>query len=486
MTERQRAWIFVAALASVFMTAIEGTIVATAMPTIVATLGGFDLLSWVFTAYLLTQTVTIPVYGRLADLYGRKPLLLLGIALFLVGSVLCGFAWSMASLVAFRVVQGIGAGAVMPVGRTLIGDIYHGAERARKQAWVSGVFVGAAVMGPMVGAFLAAYASWKLVFWVNVPFGVIAAALLAWKLDEKFERRPRRIDYAGTALLAIGTLMLMAALAEAGQLGAGATLSMLLAAACALAAFVLWERSVPEPIWPMSLWRDRVIVSGNLVSIALGATTMGFAAFLPAYIEGVMGRSALTAGVVLMAMSTAGPVGAVLAGWIMLRASFRAAAAAGAVISILGSLMLLALGPATVALWVMLAGLLLGFGMGMNNNTYMVAVQSGSGWSQRGIATSTLIFTRMFGQAVGAALFGGILNARLAASGAPGDLVNRMLDPVLRQAIAPAAMVPLVGAFDRALHIVFAIILLLAAVVLVVGLLLPSGRGLAQEAAADD
>jgi predicted MFS family arabinose efflux permease len=348
------------------------------------------------------------------------------------------------------------------------------------------VFVGAAVMGPMAGAFLAAHASWKLVFWVNVPFGLIAAALIAWKLDETFERRPRRIDYAGTALLAIGTLMLMVALAEAGRLGVGVTGAMLLGAACALAAFVLWERIVPEPIWPLALWRDRVVVSGNLVSIALGATTMGFAAFLPAYIEGVMGRSALTAGVVLMAMSTAGPVGAVLAGRIMLQASFRAAAAAGAAISIFGSLMLLGLGPASVAVWVMFAGLLLGFGMGMNNNTYMVAVQSGSGWSQRGIATSTLIFTRMFGQAIGAALFGGILNARLAASGAAGDLVNRMLDPALRQAIAPAAMAPLVAAFDRALHIVFAIILLLAAVVLVVGLLLPSGRGLAQEAAADD
>src|SRR5579862_1416723 len=156
-----RVLIFVAALASVFITAIESTIVATAMPTIVARLGGFELLSWVFTVYLLTQAVTTPIYGRLSDLYGRKPLLLFGIALFLVGSALCGLAWSMPSLILFRIVQGLGAGAIMPVGRTLIGDVYHGADRARMQGYEIGTFIGAAVFGPVVGAFLVAHAVWQ-------------------------------------------------------------------------------------------------------------------------------------------------------------------------------------------------------------------------------------------------------------------------------------------------------------------------------------
>jgi len=413
-----RVWIFVAALATVFMTAIEGTIVATAMPTIVASLGGFEYLSWVFTSYLLTQTVTIPIYGRLSDVYGRKPLLLLGTGLFLVGSILCGFAWSMLSLVAFRVVQGIGAGAVMPVGRTLIGDVYHGAERARMQGYVSGVFVGAAVLGPMVGAFLVAHAPWPMVFWINVPFGVAAMAMLAFLLRERIELRQHRIDYVGSALLAVGTGVLMFALAEAARVGLAATCAILAVAVAALALFVWWEKRVPEPVWPLDLWRDRVIASGNIVSLAFGATTMGFAAFLPAYIQGVMGRSAFAAGGSLMAMSCAGPIGAVLAGRIMLRSSYRTSAAAGALLSMVGSCMMLLLGPESSMVLPTASGLLIGFGMGMNNNTYMVAVQADTGWSRRGIATSTIVFTRILGQSVGAALFGGILNAWLA--GEPG------------------------------------------------------------------
>jgi EmrB/QacA subfamily drug resistance transporter len=490
MSEGQRAapgrvWIFTAALASVFMTAIEGTIVATAMPTIVAALGGFELLSWVFTAYLLTQAVTIPIYGRLADFYGRKPILLLGIGLFLAGSVLCGFAWDMLSLVAFRVVQGIGAGAVMPVGRTLIGDVYHGPERARMQGYVSSVFVGAAVVGPMVGAFLAAHTIWPMVFWINVPFGLVAAGLLAWKLDERTERHPHRIDVVGSVLLGLGTGLLMFALAEAARVGAGATAALAVVAALCLALFVAWEVRVPEPLWPLALWQDRIVASGNVVSIALGAITMGFAAFLPAYIEGVMGQSAFSAGMTLMAMSMAGPIGAVLAGRVMLRRSYRAAAASGAVLSIIGATMMLRLGPQSTAVWAMLSGLFVGFGMGMNNNTYMVAIQAGSGWSQRGIATSTIVFTRILGQAIGAAFFGGILNARLSGLPGGGDLVTRMLEPAERHAIPLASMRPVLKAFDGAIHVVFAIMLGLAAAVLVVGLFLPAGYGLAHGHADD-
>ena len=167
-----------------FITQIESTIIATAMPTIVGEIGGFDLLSWVFTVYLLTQAVTTPIYGRLSDIYGRKPILLIGMGLFLLGSVFCGLAWNMSSLVAFRAIQGLGAGAITPVGRTLIGDVYHGADRARMQGWVSGVFVGAAVVGPVIGAFLVAHTIWQMVFWVNVPMGAIAAAILYFALHE--------------------------------------------------------------------------------------------------------------------------------------------------------------------------------------------------------------------------------------------------------------------------------------------------------------
>ncbi|HKT20733.1 MAG TPA: MFS transporter [Stellaceae bacterium] len=473
-----RVLVFIAALASVFITAIESTIVATAMPTIVGALGGFELLSWVFTAYLLTQAVTTPIYGRLSDLYGRKPILLLGVALFLLGSLLCGFAWSMMSLVAFRIVQGLGAGALMPVGRTLIGDVYHGADRARMQGYVSSVFVGAAVLGPVVGAFLVAHASWPMVFWFNLPLGIAAGAVLLWALHEKVERRRHRIDYGGSALICVGTSTLMFALAQAASLSLAASAILIAVSVVALASFIVYEQYVPEPIWPMSLWRDRVVGSGNLASLALGVTMMGVAAYLPVYIQGVMGDSAFVAGLTLMSMSASSPIGAILAGRIMLRASYRTSASAGAVLYILGSVMMTLLDPHSTPYWAMASGLLMGFGIGMNNNTYMVAIQSDSGWSSRGIATSAFIFSRILGQALGAAAFGGILNAGLSAYLTGGDLVARIMSPEFRGTLPPETLGPLMAEFDHALHVVFVILVALALAVMVIGLMLPKGRGI--------
>jgi len=463
------------------MTAIEGTIVATAMPTIVGALGDFDLMSWVFAAYLLTQAVTIPIYGRLADLYGRKPLLLAGIFIFLIGSVLCGLAWSMATLVGFRIVQGIGAGAVMPVGRTLIGDVYHGADRARMQGYVSGAFIGSAVLGPLVGAFVVAHWAWPWVFWVNVPFGLAATAMLAFLYRERIEARERHIDYLGSLLLCLASGFLLFALAEASRLAIAVTLALVALSAVALTLFVLCERRVAHPIWPMSLWRDRFIASGNIVCLALGATTMAIAAFLPAYIQGVMGDSAFVAGLALMGLSVLAPVGAVLAGRMMLHFSYRSSATAGAVLFTLGCVMMALLDPTRGAGWAMASASLMGFGMGMNNNTYMVSIQAGTAWSQRGIATSSIIFTRILGQAAGAAGFGGILNAELSGRAGGADLVNRMLVPSARETLAPQDLAPVMQAFDHALHSVFAICVALALLVMAVGFLLPSGRGLRQD-----
>jgi EmrB/QacA subfamily drug resistance transporter len=478
---QNRTLIFVAALACVFITSIESTIVATAMPTIVAALGEFELLSWVFTSYLLTQAITIPIYGRLSDLYGRKPMLLVGIALFLGGSVLCGFAWSMSSLVLFRIIQGLGAGAIVPVGRTLIGDVYHGADRVRMQGYVSGVFVGAAILGPVVGAFLVAHTIWPMVFWVNIPLGLIAGAILISVLHEKIQRRRHRIDWGGSALICVGTSALMFALAQMAKLGTGATLGLIGLALLVLFLFVLYEQRVAEPLWPMRLWRDPVITSGNLVSLALGMTTIGIAAYLPVYIQGVMGDSAFVSGLTLMAMAAAGPVGAVLVGRIILVASYRTGATAGAVFYIIGSVMMTALDPHSSPIWAAASGLLMGLGIGMNNNTFMVAIQADSGWHERGIATSTFIFSRLLGQSVGAAAFGGIINAYLSEHlSGPGDFVARIMTPELRASLAPEIAQSVMHGFDQALHTVFAILVALSVFVLLIGLILPKGRGIAR------
>lgn len=193
----RRSAVFAAALSTIFMAAIEATIVATAMPTIVGALGGFDRFSWIFGAYLLAQAVTIPIYGRLADVYGRKPILLFGIAVFLIGSILCGLATSVTALIMFRVLQGLGAGSLIPVSQTLVGDIYSGAQRARMQGYVSSIFGSAAILGPLVGGLIANHIGWYAVFWINIPLGIVAACLLAVALHENIQKRQHRVDYVG-------------------------------------------------------------------------------------------------------------------------------------------------------------------------------------------------------------------------------------------------------------------------------------------------
>jgi EmrB/QacA subfamily drug resistance transporter len=479
---QNRGLIFVAALASVFITSVESTIVSTSMPTIVGALGGFELLSWVFTAYLLTQAVSIPIYGRFADLYGRKPILLIGLALFLAGSILCGLAWNMGALVLFRVLQGMGAGSISSVSRTLIGDIYHGADRARMQGYVSGTFVSAAVSGPLIGSFLTAHTSWPMVFWVNIPIGCVAGLILITVLHETIERREHRIDWGGSVLIALGAGLLMFALSKASSLGAPLSLTLGAAAILALVVFVLHERRVAEPIWPMSLWRNGIGNRGNLVSLALGATTMGIAAYLPVYMQDVMGLSTFITGLTIMAMSASGPIGAFCGGQIMLRSSFRTSACSGGLIYITGTLFMWQLAPDSGPYWAVMSGLMMGFGIGMNNNTYMVAIQADSGWHQRGIATGAFMFCRILGQAMGAAAFGGVLNARLSAYlGAGGeDLVSRLSDSHSARGLAPEVMAPLLGAFDGALHVIFTIMIALALTVFAVGVSLPARRGLLQ------
>ena len=475
----RRVLIFIAALASVFITQIESTIVATAMPTIVGEIGGFDLLSWVFTIYLLTQAVTTPIYGRLSDLYGRKPILLFGIGLFIVASMLCGLAWNMPSLIFFRAIQGFGAGAISPVGRTLIGDIYHGADRARMQGYVSGVFIGSAVLGPIVGAFIVAHTIWQMVFWFNVPLGLIAGGILMLVFKERFERRPGRLDVAGALLLAAGSFVLLYALAQSAVLPVVWFAALMALAVILIVAFGLYERSVSEPIWPMSLWRDRMSTSGNLVSFSLGVTIMGVTAYLPVYIQGVMGQSAMTAGLIITAMSATSPIGAVVAGRIMLRSSYRVTASIGGIFYIIGTVMMVMLAVTSGPIWIMAGASMIGLGLGLNNNTYMVAIQAESSWNTRGIATGAFIFSRIFGQALGAAAFGGILNAGLSRYlQGEGDLLSRILTPEQRASLPPETLAPLLQEFSHALHIIFIIVTVFAVASLAIGYMLPKGRSI--------
>jgi EmrB/QacA subfamily drug resistance transporter len=472
----QRRLVLAASMSAIFMAAVEATIVATAMPTIVAELGGFRLFSWVFASYLLTQAVTIPIYGRLADLYGRKPVFYVGAGVFLLGSTLSGFAPSMMMLVAFRALQGLGAGAILPIATTIVGDIYTPAERARVQGYLSSVWGISSVIGPVLGAFLVQQVSWRVVFWINLPIGAATITLLALFLHQRPEPRQHRIDYLGSALLMVGVGTLMLALVQGQILGAAAVAGLIALAVAVLAALLVHERRAAEPMLPLELWRHRIIAVSNGGGFVIGALMMGVTVFLPTYVQGVLGRSPIVAGFVLTAMSVSWSLASIAAGRLMVHASYRLTAMMGGVALIAGSAVLIALSPPHGPVWAGVGALLVGVGMGFCNTTFLVSVQTSVGFGARGAATSSNIFMRNIGQALGTALFGAVLNFGVFRHLAGGEqVVNRLMDPALRHGLPPSELARLSAAVAGALHHVYMIAGLFAVVAFLLTLWLPKG-----------
>ena len=472
----RRRLILFASLMATFIAAVESSIVATAMPTIIGDLGGFNLFSWVFAAYLLTMAVSIPVYGRLADLYGRKRVFFAGTGIFLVGTTLCGFASTMGALILYRAVQGLGAGAIQPISSTVVGDIYTPAERARVQGYLSGVFGVSAVLGPALGAFIVTHLHWTLVFWVNLPIGVASIAMYAAFLDERVERRRHAIDYLGGTLLTVGVGAVMLALVQAGSLGRGGVAAVAAIAVAAFLGLALQERRAAEPIVPFALWRNRVIGLANLGTFCTGAAMMGVSAFLPAYVQGVMGESPGMAGIALGCQSFSWTFGTIAAGRLMVRISYRAAATVGGATLLVGAGLLALLQPASGLGWAIAGSLVMGLGIGFCNPAFLVSTQASVGWGERGVATGSVMFMRILGSSLGAALFGAIVNLAVAAR-APGagDAVNRLLQPGLRDSLGETEIARLSAAVAAGVHEVYLVLMLIAASTLAVSLCFPAG-----------
>jgi EmrB/QacA subfamily drug resistance transporter len=457
-----------------FIAAVEGTIIGTAMPTIVAQLGDFHLLSWVFGAYLLAQAVSVPIYGRLCDLYGRKPIFFAGLAVFLVGSTLCGFARGMIPLIVFRAIQGAGAGAVQPVAYTIVGDIYTPAERARIQGVLASVYGISGVIGPSLGAFLVEHVNWSVVFWINIPIGLIAAAMLAVFFREKLHERTSRIDYLASFLLMIGCGALMMALIQASTLPFWLLLGCIVVGIAALAALIRYERHADSPMLPLKLWTDRVIALGNLGSFTIGIAMMGIAIFLPTYVQGVMGRSPSAAAIVLGMMPVGWSVASNISGRLMLRTSYRTAAISGGALFGLGSLILAFMPASNSAVWLCIGCLLFGLGMGFCNTTYIISVQAAARARDRGAAAASNVFMRLVGQSGGAALFGAMVNSGLAWY-APGasEVAERLMDQAIRPTLSAPELAHLVSALAGAIHNVYVLVVALAVVTLLLGAAMP-------------
>jgi EmrB/QacA subfamily drug resistance transporter len=469
---------------AIFMAAVEVTIVATAMPTIVARLGGSHLFSWVFAAYLLTQAVTTPIYGRLADIYGRKRVFFAGSSIFLVGSAACGLTWSMTSLVVFRTLQGLGAGCIQSVSTTIVGDIYPPTQRARVQGWLSGVWAVAAVLGPVLGAFIVQHLHWAFVFWINLPIGIVTIALLAMFLHETPQPKQHSIDTIGSVLLMFGLGAVMTALVQVQSLGVMTAGSLAGVGLVALVGLAFQERRTAEPIVPIALLRNRAVAVGSLGGLIIGGLLMCVVAFVPTYVQAVMGRTPTVAGTVVAALSVAWSAGSIASGRLMGALSFRTTGVIGAAALIGGTAVLILLATGDGLGWLSAGAILIGIGMGFTNLVFLL-VQASVGWNERGVATAAILFARTLGQAIGAALGGAILNIGLAMR-APGitDALDRLLQPDLRAALGAGLMQHLIGALSASVGDIYLVAGALALAAFAVASLLPRDLHLAKPAAA--
>jgi EmrB/QacA subfamily drug resistance transporter len=413
----ERGPVLIAVMLCTGLVALDSTIIATAVPSVVSDLGGFSQFPWLFSIYLLTAAVTAPLYGKYADVVGRKPVMFFGIAVFLLGSVMCGVAWSMPALIVSRAVQGIGAGAIQPTSVTMIGDLYSVEERARVQGYVASVWGIASVIGPTLGGLFSEYLSWRWIFFVNLPLAAVAAWMFATRFSEQVVRRRHPIDYLGAVLLTSGWSLVIFGLLEGGVRwgwSSAGSLVVFAVGVVALAAFLVVERRAAEPVLPLWVFRRRILTAGNLVAVVVGALLIGLSSYVPTYVQGVLGTGPLVAGLAVAALTVGWPIAAGLSGRLYMRIGFRDTALIGCAVIVAGSI-LCALLTAHSSVW-QVAGtcFVIGIGLGLASSPTVVAVQSVVGWERRGVVTAANLFCRSIGSAVGVAALGAVANATLA------------------------------------------------------------------------
>ena len=416
----ERGPILIALMVTTGLVAIDSTILATAVPSIVKDLGGFAQFPWLFSIYLLAQAVSVPVYAKLSDMLGRKPIILIGIGLFLLGSILSGFAWSMPTLIAFRAIQGLGAGAVQPMAITIAGDIYTVAERAKAQGYLASVWAVSSVVGPTLGGVFSQFLSWRWIFFVNVPLCILAIVLLVRVFHEKIEQKTHRVDYLGASLLTVSLSLLILGVLEGGQTWAWNSPQSIGAfgiGGLLLIGFVFAERYAAEPVLPLWVFSRRLLLTTALISLGTGAILIGLTSYVPTYLERSLGATPLVAGLTLAVLTIGWPIAASQSGRLYLRIGFRSTVLIGMTFAVVGTLALAAFSRTPNLAIVAVSCFVIGLGMGLVATPSLIAAQASVGWNERGVVTGTNLFARSIGSALGVAIFGAIANSIIFARG---------------------------------------------------------------------
>lgn len=410
----RRGPILIALMVSSGLVAIDSTIVATAVPSIVQDVGGFTSFPWLFSAYLLAQAVSVPVYAKHSDVVGRKPIILSGIALFLLSSILCGVAWSMAALIAFRVLQGLGAGAVLPMAMTIVGDIYTVTERAKVQGYLASVWALSSVIGPTLGGLFASLSIWRAIFLVNIPLCLLAGWLLIRTFHESIERAKHRVDYLGAGLLTVSLSLLILGALEGGLAWAwnsATSMSVFGVGTLLFAVFVLVERRAAEPVLPLWVVSRRLLLTTSIISFGIGATMFGLTSYVPTFLMGSLTTSPVLSGLALAALTVGWPISASQAGRFYLRIGYRRTALIGVAVAVIGASVLTLTASSPNILVVAACCFIVGLGLGLVATPSLIAAQSSVEWNERGVVTGTNLFARSIGSSIGVAVFGAVANA---------------------------------------------------------------------------
>ncbi len=481
----QRNMVAIALIVSILLVAVDTTIVTTAMPKIVEQLSGLKLISWVFAIYLLTTSITAPIYGKLADLFGRKSIFIFGVALFVIGSMVSGTAQTMTQLIWFRAFQGLGAGAVLPLTFTIIGDLYPGEERARMQGLFSSIWGVAGLIGPLVGGLFVDHFSWRWIFYINVPIGIISILLMLEFLHEtQIEKMGKSIDYMGAVLFTVSMSSLLFALISGGESYAWNSpviITLFAVAGVSLFFFLNMEAKVNEPMLPLSLFKIPVIAVSNMVGFVSGCVLIGVNVYLPLWIQTLLGHSATSSGLTLMPMSFAWPLASTLAGRYMYRIGSKTTVVFGMALIAAGSGWLLLVNTGSPYWYLVGVMIVIGFGMGFSSTPMTVLIQSAVGWNLRGAATASNTFSRSLGQTVGIAVFGTVFNNALNSylqrhvyGGWQGGDISQALMTGAGLNIPASVLEKLQTGMAQSLHLIFILVFAISIVALLISALLPS------------